>query len=329
MPEHDVKRRRVPDLIAPMLATLAQLPADDQAFGYEWKWDGLRAVGYLDNGLRLLNRNGVDITAIYPELDPLGRVLGPVNAVLDGEIVAYDADHAVSFEALQPRMHLRDRHQIALLAQRAPVTYQIFDVMFLDGHGVTALPYAQRRELLTGLDLSADRWATPPYQAGGGRALLAQAARDGMEGIVAKRLDSAYLPGRRSPTWLKIKNIRTQEVVVGGWKPGAGARAGTIGSLLLGIPGPDGPLTYVGNVGTGFNHESLAHLLALVTSSARSTSPFAGRLPSRDSKDARWVAPRIVGEVAFSEWTRDGRMRHPAWRGIRPDKRPDQVIRES
>lgn len=313
--------------LAPMLATPGALPPDDAAHGYELKWDGLRAMAYLNRGLTLRNRNGVDITAIYPELADLGTALGRVGAIVDGEIVAHDQRGAVSFGALQPRMHLRDRAQIATLAAAAPVTYQIFDLLFLDGRDVCPLPYADRRELLAGLRLIADRWDNPDHQVGGGPKLLARAARDGLEGVMAKRLDSPYQPGRRSPAWLKVKNIRTQEVVVGGWKPGAGARAGTIGSLLLGVPGADG-LDYVGHVGTGFNRESLAQLLKLVTAGGRATSPFAGVLPARDRKDAQWVTPRIVGEVAFTEWTRDGRLRHPAWRGLRSDKRPDQVVRE-
>lgn len=148
-----------------------------------------------------------------------------------------------------------------------------------------------------------------------------------LEGVVAKRLTSLYSPGRRSPDWIKIKNIRTQEVIVGGWRPGTGRRAGTIGSLLLGIPTADG-LSYVGRVGTGFTDAILADLTSRLHRSQRETTPFLD-VPRAEARDAHWVTPKMVGEVAFSEWTSDGRLRHPAWRGLRPDKSPDQVVRET
>jgi bifunctional non-homologous end joining protein LigD len=157
---------------------------------------------------------------------------------------------------------------------------------------------------------------------------LAAAQEQQLEGIVAKRLDSVYEPGRRSKNWIKVKLVNTQEVVLGGWKPGKGRRAGTVGSLLLGIPGPGG-LQYVGHVGTGFTREMLDDLHRRLRALERKTSPFAGELPPRDAKDAHWVTPKLVGEVSFSEWTRDGRLRHPSWRGLRPDKSPGEVIRES
>jgi bifunctional non-homologous end joining protein LigD len=313
-------------LIRPMLATLAELPADDSHYAYETKFDGVRAIAYIHNGqMKLLSRNDADVTDAYPELAGLAAAVG-VEAVLDGEIVALDAAGRVSFEALQPRMHLRDRRQVARLAEQSPVSYRIFDLLRLDGRATTALPYTQRRELLQSLELDGPHWQAPPARTGGGAQALAEAVRDGNEGVVAKRLDSTYQPGRRSPAWLKIKHIRTQEVVVGGWRPGQGNRADTIGSLLLGIPVHNG-LSYVGQVGTGFTREMLADLQREL-GRARATSPFTGPLPAREAKDARWVTPRLVGEVAFTEWTRDGRLRHPAWRGLRSDKRPDEVVRE-
>ena len=316
-------------IIRPMLATLGQLPADDSAWAFETKFDGVRAIAYVHNGtLKLLSRNDADVTAAYPELAGLADAVGGLDAVLDGEIVALDRAGRVSFEALQPRMHLRDPRQVQRLADQSPVSYQIFDLLTLDGRPTTGLPYTQRRELLESLDLNGAHWHTPPAHRGDGASALAQAVRDGVEGIVAKRLDSRYLPGRRSPAWVKVKNIRTQEVVIGGWRPGQGNRTDTIGSLLLGIPDGTG-LAYVGQVGTGFTREVLADLQRQLGSRTRSTSPFAEALPSREVKDARWVTPKLVGEVAFTEWTRDGRLRHPAWRGLRPDKSPDEVVRES
>jgi bifunctional non-homologous end joining protein LigD len=312
-----------------MLATLGELPSDDKAYAYETKFDGVRAIAYVHNGqLRLLSRNDADVSAAYPELDGLAAAVGGVEVVLDGEIVAVDRAGRISFEALQPRMHLRDRRQIQRMAEQSPVSYRIFDLLYLDGHATTGLPYTQRRELLQSLDLNGAHWQTPPYQVGGGSKALARSMAEGNEGVVAKRLESLYTPGRRSPSWVKVKNVRTQEVVVGGWRPGQGNRADTIGSLLLGIPG-DGGLVYVGQVGTGFTRDALLELQRELTGQARKTSPFVGTLPARDIKDAHWVSPVMVGEVAFSEWTRDGRLRHPAWRGIRPDKAPAEVVRES
>jgi bifunctional non-homologous end joining protein LigD len=318
-----------PGLIRPMLATLGELPSDDKNYAFETKFDGVRAIAYVHSGqLKLLSRNDADVTAAYPELDGLADAAGGVEVVLDGEIVAVDAAGRISFEALQPRMHLRERRQIQRMAEQSPVSYRIFDLLYLDGHATTSLPYTQRRELLQSLDLNGAHWQTPPYQVGAGSRALARSTADGNEGVVAKRLDSLYQPGRRSPAWVKVKNVRTQEVVVGGWRPGQGARADTIGSLLLGIPGDDG-LVYVGQVGTGFTRAALHELQRELSGQARKTSPFAGPLPARDIKDANWVSPVMVGEVAFSEWTREGRLRHPAWRGIRPDKAPAEVVRES
>ena len=312
-----------------MLATPGTLPPNDDAYAYETKWDGLRAVAYLEGPrLRLRNRNGVDITAVYPELAPLAAAVGDPDTVVDGEIIATNAAGRVDFGALQPRMHLRNAAQIGRLAGASPVAYRIFDVMRIDGRDVTALPYVQRRQLLEKLVPDGPQWAVSPYIRGGGAAALAAAVSEGLEGIVAKRLDSTYLPGRRSPAWLKIKNIRTQEVVIGGWRPGSGNREGTIGSLLLGIPDETG-LRYVGHVGTGFTRDVLAQLMNALTPLARTTSPFVDRLPNRDVKDAQGVTPKLVGEVAFAEWTHDGRLRQPAWRGLRSDKTNEQVVRES
>ena len=315
------------ELVRPMLATPGGLPADDGAYAYETKWDGVRLIAYVrDTSLRLLTRNDADVTAAYPELAPLAAALGGIPAVLDGEVVAFDDHGRVSFEALQPRMHLRDAAQIERLAARSPVRYEIFDLLRLDDKSTMELPYARRRELLESLGLAGPTFETPPSTVGGGAAALAAAVRQHTEGIVAKRLDSRYTAGRRSPTWLKIKNFRTQEVVIGGWTPGQGNRADLIGALLLGVPGPAG-LEYIGQVGTGFTRAALADLADELTDAP--TSPFAGPVPARDAKDAHWVAPRVVGEVAFAEWTRDGRLRHPSWRGLRPDKSPGEVVRES
>jgi bifunctional non-homologous end joining protein LigD len=225
-------------------------------------------------------------------------------------------------------MHVQNPAQIRRLAEQVPVTYCVFDLLYLDGHRTTELSYRERRELLEGLALRGPHWDTPPVVRGGGAEALAASKRLGLEGVVAKRLDAGYEPGRRSRAWVKVKNFATQEVVIGGWTPGQGRRAGTVGSLLLGLPTGDG-LEFVGGVGTGFTRQMLDDLYGRLRPLERKTSPFARELPARDRKDARWVTPRLVGEVMFGEWTRDGRLRHPAWRGLRPDKSPDEVVRES
>jgi bifunctional non-homologous end joining protein LigD len=190
------------------------------------------------------------------------------------------------------------------------------------------LPYERRRELLEALGLDSPHWRTPPYRRGGGAAELAESKRRGDEGIMAKRLTARYEPGRRSRDWIKVKNVRTQEVVVGGWSPGQGARTGTIGSLLVGIP-DGGGLSYVGRVGTGFTAQVLDELKRTLSRLERGRSPFSGDVPRAEARDAHWVTPTLVGEVAFGEWTRDGKLRQPRWRGERPDKSPDEVVRES
>jgi len=322
----------MPASLPPMLATLGELPApsEDGDFAYETKFDGVRIIAFISKGkLRLMTRNDIDVVATYPELAGLAAAAGPVDLVLDGEVVALSPKtHRSSFAALQPRIHLQNKAAIARMAEQAPVTYCLFDVLFLDGRSTLDLPYEQRRELLAGLDLNGPQWSTVPYRRGGGAAALAESRRAGDEGILAKRLTSVYRPGQRSRDWIKVKNLRTQEVVVGGWTPGKGNRAGTIGALLLGIPDGDG-LRYVGKVGTGFSQSALAELSATLARLGRPTSPFQTEVPRADARDAHWVQPRLVGEVEFGEWTREGRLRQPRWRGERPDKTPDQVVPES
>jgi bifunctional non-homologous end joining protein LigD len=320
----------LPERVAPMMATLHEvLPPDDDPWGYEMKWDGVRAVVYVDGGRpRAMSRNDIDITGTYPELRAMAESMGATQAVLDGELVAFDAAGRPSFERLQPRMHVGSESQVRRLMKSIPVTYLVFDLLYLDGRSTLSLPYEQRRELLESLELDGPSWKTPPAWFGDGAAVLAAAAEQGLEGVVAKRRGSEYRPGKRADTWVKVKNLRTQEVIVGGWKPGEGRRAGMIGSLLLGIP-ENGVLTYAGKVGTGFTESALRELQRHLAPLEVDSPPFAGAVPAADARLAHWVSPEVVGEVRFAEWTRDGRLRHPAWRGLRPDKSPEDVVRES
>jgi bifunctional non-homologous end joining protein LigD len=315
-------------LVRPMLATAGPIPqTDDGRFAVEMKWDGVRAVSYWDGEqLRLLSRNDNDVTLGYPELAALGSLLGSHSAVLDGEIVAYDRDRP-SFEALQARMHVRGA-KVKQLAAEVPVTLLLFDIMRLDDKATIGLTYAQRRELLEGLELTGDHVLTPPAFYDEPKTVLAASLAQGLEGVVAKAVDSLYLPGRRSPSWIKVKHEHTQEVIIGGWKPGEGGRAGRIGSLLLGINNDAGELIYVGHVGTGFSDRALVELGSRLKPLHRKTSPFTDEVPRLHARDAVWVTPSIVGEVSYSEFTREHRLRHPSWRGLRPDKSPADVRRE-
>ncbi|WP_290051632.1 non-homologous end-joining DNA ligase [Nocardia nova] len=303
---------------AAMLATAGALPADSAAWAYEVKFDGIRAIGYVERELRLISRNGNDVTAAWPELADLAPAVPPI--VVDGEIVAFAADGRTSFAALQPRMHQRNPAMIRALTRSVPATYLIFDLLHIGDRPLIDLPYEQRRGLLEQLGLRGPSWRIPPRLTGTGADVLAESARLGLEGIMCKRLDSPYLPGRRSPLWTKVKNVNDQEIVIVGWRPGAGRRAGRIGSLLMGVHDETGELVYIGNVGTGFTQAMLDDLQARLRPLRRQTPTVTAPV-----KDAIWVEPELVGEVSFTERTGDGRLRHPSWRGLRPDKTPDEV----
>jgi bifunctional non-homologous end joining protein LigD len=320
----------MPTLIRPMLATSrVALPRDDDKYGYEFKWDGVRAVVYVDGGRpRVLSHNDRDVTGSYPELRAMAESLGSCRVVLDGEIVAMDERGRPSFEALQARMHVTNPAQVRRLTTQVPATFLVFDVLYLDGRSLLDEPYTERRRVLESLALAGPSWQTTPHFEGGGDAILAASKDQGLEGVLAKRLVARYYAGKRSDCWLKIKNLRTQEVVIGGWKPGEGRRKGVIGSLLLGVPGDDG-LDYIGHVGTGFTDAMLRELDAMLKPLERTDPPFTSVVPRLHAKDAHWLEPRYVGEVAFGEWTKAGILRHPVWRGLRDDKSPADVVRES
>jgi bifunctional non-homologous end joining protein LigD len=311
-------------LVRPMLATPArQLPADEQSWAAEFKWDGLRAVAYVSGGGMLLrSRLDRDITATYPDLAGVAGGAGRRQLILDGEIVASGPGGKPDFAALQRRMHVR--RPTARLAAAVPVTYLVFDVMHLDGRDLLRVPYAQRRALLEDLGLPGPEAGVPPSFAGGGQAVLAASREHGLEGVVLKRLDSLYLPGRRSPLWLKVKNERIQEVVIGGWISGHGARAAVLGSLLLGVQAPAG-LAYCGKAGTGFTDAALRDLTRGLHAFEQSRSPFASPLPPADARHAHWVRPVLAGRVSYTEWTPAGRLRHPVWRGLQVGQDPARV----
>jgi bifunctional non-homologous end joining protein LigD len=326
-PPADADREPMPRKIVPMLARTGLLPTAEEQWGYEIKWDGVRAIAYSTPGeLHLESRNLNDITDKYPELAGVGRALGSHSAVLDGEIVALDRDGRPSFSALQQRMQLSTRTQARKQMKATPVTYMIFDLLWLNGHSLMTLPYSQRRELLAELALSGESWQTPEHVVGHGSALLQASAEQHLEGIVAKRLDSTYEPGLRTRSWVKIKTVGRQEFVVGGWMPGQGKRRERIGALLLGVHEPDGGLRYVGRVGSGFSDSELDRLAALLGPAERSSSPFSSG--GRPPRGAVFCEPRLVAEVEFGEWTHDGNLRHPVYKGLREDSSPADVVRE-
>ncbi len=332
----DADREPMPDRVKPMMARLSELPDDDQGWGFEIKWDGVRGVLYGEGGrVRMTNRNLREITAQYPELRELGRALGSQEVVLDGEVVALDDQGKPSFERLQRRMHVGSEAAVRRLTKSLPVVYMIFDLLYLNGHSTMRLPYTERRSLLEQLELSGAHWKTPAYHPGEGQALLEASREQGLEGVVAKRLDSIYEPGKRSPSWRKVKNTFRQEFVVGGWLPGQGARGGRLGSLAVGYyelspeaaerEGREQSLLYAGNVGTGFKEDDLIRLGELLEPLRTDESPFQGRQPPKRTVFAR---PELVVEVEYRELTRSRTLRAPSFKGLRDDKEPREVVLE-
>jgi bifunctional non-homologous end joining protein LigD len=323
-PPADPGREPMPERIVPMMARPeTAVPRDEKNWSFEVKWDGVRAIAYLKPGrLRLESRNLNDITEAYPEVRGLIGALGMHEAVLDGEIVAFDSSGRPSFERLQRRMHVRGPAAIRRLQSSMPVVYAIFDLLYLDGHSLMELPYSERRARLEALSLSGPAWRVPAVHRGDGKLLLEATAQQGLEGIVAKRLECRYEPGRRSGNWLKIKHTMRQELVIGGWVPGEGRRSSRIGALLMGYY-ENGSFTYAGRVGTGFTEKTLDDLYKRLATLRRDTSPFdvGPKLP----REARFVDPKLVAEIELREWTAERIMRAPSFKGLREDKSPREV----
>lgn len=313
----------LPRGLAPMLATAGELPPDDDRWVHEVKWDGIRALVAIEDGaVRLTSRAGNDVSGGYPELAGLRA---PTAVLLDAEVVAFDDSGRPDFGLLQSRMHVRG--PTPALQRSAPVTLVVFDVLHVGARSLLDDPYDARRAVLEGLSLTGGPCQVPPAFPGDG-ALVAEVTRaQGMEGLVSKRRDSRYLPGRRSDCWVKVKHVKRQSVVVCGWKPGSGGRSGGIGSLLVGVHGSTG-LSYAGHVGTGFTAAALDQLQALLAPLERAAPAYDDKVPREHSRLAHWVEPVLVGEVEFTAWTREGRLRHPSWKGLRDDLDPGAVVRE-
>jgi bifunctional non-homologous end joining protein LigD len=313
-----------------MLATAGSLPADDHAWAFEPKWDGIRAITRLDGGggLESRSRNAQDLTQMFPELEALLDRCAGTPLTLDGELVALDETGIPRFGLLQQRLNLTNAATIAKRAVEVPASYIVFDVLFFDDQPTLTETYDERRARLESLAVDTDGIVTgQAYRDVAGSDVFRVASSSGLEGVVAKRRASTYRPGARSTDWLKVKAFRTQEVVIGGWLPGQGRLANTFGALLVGLPANAG-LTYAGKVGTGFDERTRTRLLKILQQLGTDDSPFTTAVDAKDRKEARYVRPVIVGEVQFGEWTGDGRLRHPSWRGVRPDKSPEDVRRE-
>ncbi len=324
------ERDPFPENVVPMLARLSELPRDDGNWAVEVKWDGVRAIAYCQPGrLRLQTRNLNDVTAQYPEVHRLARQLGSREAVLDGELVAFDEHGKPSFERLQQRIHQTSESIVRRRMKTHPVVYVIFDLLHFDGKDLTGEPYSRRREILEGLELEGESWQTPNHAVGHAEELLAASKEQGLEGVMLKRLDSAYAPGKRTGAWLKVKNTLRQEMVIGGWTPGEGRRRDQVGALIVGYfeqHGGKQVLRYGGKVGTGFSDSDLAALTARLAELERDENPFgAGPHPPRK---ARFVEPCLVAEIEFRELTNEGLLRHPAYKGLREDKPASEVVLE-
>lgn len=308
-----------------MLASAADLPVGP-GWAYEFKWDGVRALGVWQDGrLRLYARSAAEITAAYPELAPLGAALaaaGITEAVFDGEIVVLDETGRPSFMALAERMHVREPGRARQLSTTLPVTYMIFDVIAANGTDITSVPYVERREWLESLAPrlgGTGRWVVPPRFSDGG-ATLAASSDLAIEGVVAKRLSSVYRPGVRSPDWVKVKHELTNDYVIGGWRPGRRE----LGALLVGSPTPAG-LRYRGRVGGGISAANERDLLARLAALREPRSPFAEALPRDDARGAFYTRPELVVEVRFGNLTPDGKLRFPRFIRLRPDKSVEEV----
>jgi bifunctional non-homologous end joining protein LigD len=288
--------------VSPMKATIGNLPPDDENWAYEIKWDGYRTLCFVKDGaVRLQSSNLLDVTTKYPELHEIAGSVNAGSAIIDGELVVLDSEGRPSFGLMQQHA--------------TQVAFYVFDVLSVDGHDTIALPYEQRRELVTGLVEAGSNWMVPAHRIGDGQALVDATVERGLEGVMAKRLGSTYQPGKRTPNWRKVKNRYTVEVVIGGYTPGTGNRTSTFGALLVGVAGADG-LKFAGGVGTGFNQKTLTNLTARLKRLRTDTCPFITPPPREYSRDAIWVRPELRATVVIAEFTNEGYVRHSSFTGL-------------
>ncbi|MDR6863700.1 non-homologous end-joining DNA ligase [Phycicoccus sp. 3266] len=303
----------------PMLATPATALPTGEDWLHEVKWDGMRVLADVRDGrLTLTSRAGNDATASFPELAGLADLYD--DMLLDGEVVALDGGRP-SFGALAERMHVRDRRKAERLAATRPVTFMVFDLLRLYGSDLTGQPLSARRELLERLDLDGRHWQVPPVY-DDGQELFDATLEQGLEGVVSKRRSSPYLPGRRSADWLKSPHRATHSVVVGGWRPEQTNDSGRLGAILVGTPDGAGGWSFLGRVGSGIAGRAATLLAEEIGTGTIPSSPFSTPVPRVDAVGTTWVEPRVVVEVRALEVTKDGRLRQPAYLGVRPDLTP-------
>jgi len=302
-----------------MLASAGTVIPGGPEWAHEVKWDGMRVLADIADGrLRLFSRNENDVTASFPELGTLAGPGMPDDMLLDGEVVTVEAG-LPSFSALSARRHVSDDRKARSRAVTQPVTYLVFDLLRLHGVDLTARPLAQRRAVLERIDLAGPSAAVPPTY-DDGDALWAATLEQGLEGVVSKRLSSKYRPGRRSADWLKFPHRASRSVVIGGWRPETDS-AHRLGAILVGSPTPHG-LAYLGRVGSGLAGKEQARVLGALEGRSVDTSPFADEVSPRDAQGSTWVRPEVVVEVQYLGLSAQGRLRQPAYLGLRPDLSP-------
>ncbi|MFP4054612.1 MAG: non-homologous end-joining DNA ligase [Phycisphaerae bacterium] len=314
----------LPAHVEPMLAVNGKMPRDPSRWAFEYKWDGMRALCYIQGGcLRFESRKLRDVTFLYPDLVE-EAALPEMEAIVDGEIIALDQEGRPSFKRLQRRMHASPR-KVPGAVERTAVHYYVFDLLWYNGRSVMDQPYLQRREALQKLHLPHPRWQVPASHVGEGKAMLRVARQWGLEGLVAKRPDGPYRAGQRSGDWQKIKIVRRGEFVVGGWEPRE-KNSRQVGSLLLGYYHPDRlGLQYAGRVGTGFDAETHQRLASLLEQHPREESPFEGRVGGRS---ARFVEPIFVAAVDYRRWPAGGNLQQASFQGLRADVSAHDVLIE-
>jgi bifunctional non-homologous end joining protein LigD len=311
-----------------MMAVPFDEPFDDPAWGFEPKWDGVRAILEVADGrIRMWSRNGNEISAAYPELAGLASSVAD-GTVIDGEVVAF-WDGRPSFERLQARMHLRDGQRVAQAAVDNPIVFMVFDILSDAGEDLTGQPVTERRARLEQVLPTSEQVQLSPMTVGSGRALFEAVRAQRLEGVVAKRLDSVYVPGRRHPSWRKIKVVHEVDAVIVGWRPGSGGRATSLGSLVVALF-DGGELRSIGSVGSGFDQPSITAMEELLGLLALDEAPLdTEEIP--DAGPVRWVRPELVAVVEYREVTSSGHLRAPVFKGMRSDKLPsactiDQLV---
>lgn len=316
-------RKRQLEPIPPMLASMAEEPFSKEGWVFEPKFDGIRAIAYVSGGdVKILSRRGLDLTSRYPELvESLEK--SENDLVLDGEIVAFDENGRTSFQLLQQASGLRGRGAIDRAKKNIPIRFYVFDILSVDGKKTITKPLTERKALLRRyLVESNDVRRVDDLGADGNKAFLA-CLENGLEGVIAKKVDSLYLPGKRVPTWLKLKAAKTSEFLVCGYTEGKGSREDSFGALVLGVINSDDQLVYAGSVGTGFNDSTREKLFKVMQPLKTSTCPFSVRPMAKAI--ASWLKPEMVVEIKYAEWTMDNKLRMPVFLQVRTDKKPSEA----